>query len=217
MKAVLIGKTKEYLCYAQPIMTCGTNCYIVVERVNNKALVIDPGDEAAALIATLEEIKAQPQLIVNTHGHWDHIGANKPLQQRYNLGIAIHELDAPLLGDGRRNAASLFGGDGDGGKVSRALAEGDIIELGALRIEVLHTPGHTPGGICLKLDKLLFSGDTLFKLSIGRTDFPGGDYQAMRQSLARLSALEDNFLVLPGHDKSTTLEYEKTHNPYLRP
>jgi glyoxylase-like metal-dependent hydrolase (beta-lactamase superfamily II) len=197
-------------------MSCGTNCYILVEKAGKQAAIIDPGDEAAALIQTLTGLEAQPVLIINTHGHWDHIGANKPLQQHYGLEIAVHELDAPMLANGRKNAAILFGGDGDGGVVNRLLRDGDIIELGALKIEVLHTPGHTPGGICLMLDKLLFSGDTLFKLSIGRSDFPGGDYEALCRSLQRLTTITENLLVLPGHDQSTTLAYEKTHNPYLR-
>ncbi|MCL1975451.1 MAG: MBL fold metallo-hydrolase [Firmicutes bacterium] len=214
---IMIGKTAEYLCYLQPVLHGITNCYILIERVNNKAVLIDPGGDAEKLIKVLTELNAQPELIINTHGHWDHIGANKPLQQKYGLEIAIHEADASLLKDIGKNAAGFFRGDGDGGHATRLLREGDIIELGALEIAVLHTPGHTPGGICLKLDKLLFSGDTLFNLSIGRTDLPGGDYEALVNSLKRLTQLEDNLLLLPGHSKSSTLGYEKVHNPYLRP
>ena len=216
MKRELIAETEQYACYQQPVMRGITNCYIVVEKAGRKAAIIDPGGDAGALIATLNELRAQPELIINTHGHWDHIGANKPLQQQYGLDIAIHAADAPLLADGNRNAARLFRGDGDGGEAKRLLQEGDIIELGALEIAVLHTPGHTPGCICLKLDKLLFTGDTLFNLSIGRTDLPGGDYGAICQSLARLATLEDDLQVLPGHSESSNLGYEKKNNPYLR-
>ena len=214
---ILIGKTAEYLCYCLPVLHSITNCYMLLERVENRAAIIDPGGDGEKLIAAMAELQAQPELIINTHGHWDHIGANKLLQQHYGLEIAIHTADAPLLSDGSRNAARLFRGDGDGGEAKRLLQEGDIIELGALKIEVLHTPGHTPGGICLKLDKLLFTGDTLFNLSVGRTDLAGGDYEALCCSLKRLTALADDFLVLPGHSQSSTLGYEKIRNPYLRP
>ena len=213
---IMIAETAEYLCYCLKVMHGATNCYILLERAANAAAVIDPGGDAAALIAAMTELNARPALIINTHGHWDHIGDNKALQQHYGLPIAVHELDAPLLRDGKRNAARFFAGDGDGGEVKRLLQEGDIIELGALRIEVLHTPGHTPGGICLKVDNLLFTGDTLFNLSVGRTDLPGGDYDALSRSLTRLTALPDDLLVLPGHSQSSTLGYEKSHNPYLR-
>ena len=214
---IMIGKTAEYCCYCLPVLHGITNCYILLERSENRAAIIDPGGDGEKLVVAITELQAQPELIINTHGHWDHIGANKLLQQHYGLEIAIHEADATLLRDGSKNAARLFRGDGDGGEANRLLKEGDIIELGSLKIEVLYTPGHTPGGICLKLDKLLFTGDTLFNLSIGRTDLPGGDYAAICRSLERLATLTDDFLVLPGHSQSSTLGYEKAHNPYLRP
>jgi len=216
MEISLIAETKEYLCYHSLIMSCGTNCYIVLEKAGKQAAIIDPGSEAEALIAAITKLEAQPVVIINTHGHWDHTGANKPLQQHYGLAIAVHAGDAPMLDSAFKSGAILFAGNGDGGKIERLLQEGDLIELGALKIEVLHTPGHTPGGICLKLDKLLFTGDTLFNLSIGRTDFPGGDYEAMLRSLERLTALPDELLVLPGHSELSNLGYEKKHNPYLR-
>ena len=217
MTSILIGKTAQYLCYRQPVLFGATNCYILVERAGNSAAIIDPGGDAAALMRTLAELAATPAMIINTHGHWDHIGANKALQKHYaGLSIAIHELDAPMLRDSKRNAARFFAGDGDGGSAKRLLQDGDIIELGELKIAVLHTPGHTPGSICLLLDKLLFTGDTLFNLSIGRTDLPGGDYDAIIRSLERLATLPDDLLVLPGHSQSSTMAYEKIHNPYLR-
>jgi len=193
-----------------------TNAYVIWDDATDDAAIIDPGGDAKALIRSLTELKAQPMLIINTHGHWDHIGANKPLLKHYGLDIAIHAEDAPSLSDSQRNISHLFACDGDGGKAKRLLHEGDIIELGALKIEVLHTPGHTQGGICLKLDKLLFTGDTLFKLSIGRTDLPDGDYESICQSLKRITMLPDDILVLPGHGQISTLGYEKAYNPYLR-
>ena len=216
MKNTLIAETEQYACYCQPVLHGMTNCYILIEKAGGEAAIIDPGGDAESLIQSLADLKARPALIVNTHGHWDHIGANKALQQHYAVDIAIHAADAPMLSDGSKSAARLFRGDGDGGVARRLLQDGDVIELGKLKIEVLHTPGHTPGGLCLKTDRLLFTGDTLFNLSIGRTDLAGGDYEAILRSLARLVALEDDLLVLPGHSQSSTLGYEKRHNPYLR-
>lgn len=216
MKRSLVAETEQYVCYCRTVLFGSTNCYILVDKTAGEALLIDPGGDAAALIKALAELEARPALIVNTHGHWDHIGANKALQQHYGLDIAIHAADAPMLTDGAKNAARLFRGDGDGGKAGRLLADGDSVGLGQLRLQVLHTPGHTPGGICLRMDTLLFTGDTLFNLSIGRTDLPGGDYDTICRSLARLITLDDGLLVLPGHGPSCNLGYEKKHNPYLR-
>ncbi|MCL2496186.1 MAG: MBL fold metallo-hydrolase [Clostridiales bacterium] len=216
MKRELIAETEQYACYCQPVLFGGTNCYLLIDKAGGEAALIDPGSNAANLIQAFDELDARPKLIINTHGHWDHIGANKRLQQHYGLDIAIHAADAPMLTDSAKNAARLFRGDGDGGIAARLLKEGDIIELGQLKLQVLHTPGHTPGCICLKMDTLLFTGDTLFNLSIGRTDLPGGDYETICQSLARLITLDDGLTVLPGHGPKGNLGHEKKHNPYLR-
>lgn len=216
MQYGLIAETEQYACYRVPVMHGGTNCYILIDQTGREAAIIDPGGDAEALIQALTELQARPTMIINTHGHWDHIGANRALQQHYGIDIAIHEADAPMLDDGAKSAARYFHGDGDGGHANRLLADGDSIELGSLRLTVLHTPGHTLGGVCLKLDKLLFTGDTLFNLSIGRTDLSGGDYAAICRSLQRLTTLDDGLLVLPGHGPGSNLGYEKAHNPYLR-
>ena len=144
MKRSLVAETEQYVCYCRTVLFGSTNCYILVDKTAGEALLIDPGGDAAALIKALAELEARPALIVNTHGHWDHIGANKALQQHYGLDIAIHAADAPMLTDGAKNAARLFRGDGDGGKAGRLLADGDSVGLGQLRLQVLHTPGHTP-------------------------------------------------------------------------
>lgn len=216
MKPELIQETAAYRCYRQPVLFGNTNCYLLVDLATKQAAVIDPGGDAEAIAKSLAELEAKPALILNTHGHWDHIGANRALQKRFDLPLLIHEADAVMLQDSARNAAVYYHGDGDGGQATRLLRDGDTVELGQLRLSVLHTPGHTPGGICLLLDSLLFSGDTLFQLSIGRSDLPGGDFRQLMQSLQRLLQLDDHLLVLPGHGPASGLGYEKAHNPYLR-
>ncbi len=212
----LILDSQNYICYRQPVMYGNTNCYIVLEKSSLLAAIIDPGADGELIIESLNKLKAKPQLIINTHGHWDHIGANKMLAEHYNIPIAIHQNDAKYLQDSSLSAAKMFNADGDGGKPDHLLTDGELINLGSLSFKVIHCPGHTQGGICLELGELLFSGDSLFNLSIGRTDLEGGDYQQLMASLAQLCQLDEQLLVLPGHGAKSTLGYEKKFNPYLR-
>lgn len=162
---------------------------------------IDPGCNPDKIMEAIKDANADVKLIIDTHGHWDHIGANVPIQQQTGAKILIHKLDEPMLTDPELNLRKLFLGKGDGGKADRLLEEGDIIELGDLRLQVIHTPGHTEGGICLLCEDLLFTGDTLFRLSVGRSDLPGGDKTALLASLAnKLKPLDDSLKVLPGHN-----------------
>ena len=203
-------------CYRVPVLHGNTNCYLLVDKATKQAAIIDPGADAALIAEKLAELNAIPALIINTHGHWDHIGANSALQQQFDLPLLIHTADVAMLQDGSLSVASYFRGDGDGGKATRLLQDGDIIELGKSEITVVHTPGHTPGSSCFLVGDLLFTGDTLFQLSIGRTDLAGGDFVVMQQSLAHLKTLADDLLVLSGHGAHSQLGYEKEHNPYLR-
>ncbi len=208
--------SKYELNTVQLITTC-SNCYILVDAASRAAAVIDPGCNPDKIIEAIQEAKADVQLIIDTHGHWDHIGANVPIQQHTGAKILIHQLDEPMLTDPELNLRKLFLGKGDGGQADRLLADGDIIELGELRLQVIHTPGHTEGGICLLCEDLLFTGDTLFHLSVGRSDLPGGDKAALLNSLAtKLKPLDDELKVLPGHNSPSTLGYEKEHNPFFR-
>ena len=197
------------------ISTC-SNCYLLIDKQTQKAVVIDPGCNAEKINNAIQEKKAKVVYIINTHGHWDHIGANVELQEMIGAPILIHSIEEPYLQDKELNLAKMFIRDGNGGSAGRLIEDGEIIEVGELRIKVLHTPGHTPGGICLLCEDLLFTGDTVFRLSVGRTDLGGGDHQTLLTSIAdKLISLDDDLKVLPGHGPASSLGYEKEHNPFF--
>ena len=186
------------------------NCYIVSQPGRRDALVIDPGAQAEKIRAALGGRSVAAVLL--THGHFDHTGA---LSAFAGVPIYIHEADAPMLSD-----SHLSVGDGNGDlrprpAATHLLADGEQLHLAGLDIAVLHTPGHTPGSVCLIAGDTMFSGDTLFAGSCGRTDLPCGDAREMRDSLRKLAKLEENYRVCPGHGPSSTLDREKKTNPYL--
>jgi hydroxyacylglutathione hydrolase len=194
-----------------------TNCYLVSDAATRDALVIDPGADAATIIQAAQEDDLIVRGIVNTHGHADHIAANRAVKDEFDCPIMIHELDAPYLTDADLNLSSYIGQSGPlSPTADRLLEEGDGVMVGELLFRVIHTPGHTPGGICLIVDDVLFSGDTLFAGSIGRTDFPGGSHRALIESIrAKLLVLPENTAVYPGHGPSTTIAIERSSNPWL--
>lgn len=181
-----------------------TNCYLVFDPGRTDALVIDPGDNPERIFAALNG--RTPAAVLLTHGHFDHTGA---LSAFAGVPIYIHEADAPMLSD-----PHLSVGDGNGDlrprpAATHLLADGEQLHLAGLDIAVLHTPGHTPGGVTYQIGDALFTGDTLFAHGYGRTDLPGGDFSALRRSLRRLLHLAGDFRVFPGHSESTTLNYER--------
>ncbi|MDO4732973.1 MAG: MBL fold metallo-hydrolase [Bacillota bacterium] len=207
----------EYQIITLPLGRLYTNCYLLICGESRLAAVIDPGADAQRILDAARQAEAEISMIINTHGHWDHVGANRELQELCGAPILIHREDAAALQDGSLSLAAHFGGDPDCGSADRLLEEGDEILLGQLRLQVLHTPGHTPGGICLLGAGFLFSGDTLFNLSMGRSDLVGGDEVALLRSLQeKLYPLDDDLLVYPGHGSSSRMGYEKAHNPFLR-
>ena len=184
----------------------GTNCYILEDNDTKSAAIIDPGGAPDAILNRVKEDGMEVKMILLTHGHYDHTGAVAALRAALpGVPVYLHPADAALTG----------------GEVMPAVGEtvpygeGDVIPLGNLSITVLHTPGHTPGGVCLKVGDTLFTGDTLFQGSMGRTDLPGGDYGQIMASLKRLDALPGNFQVLPGHMGATTLNRERTDNYFM--
>jgi len=185
----------------------GTNCYLLAAGAAGDAAVIDPGGEAEVILAAAREQGLKIRCVLLTHGHFDHTGAVADLRAALpGLPVYLHPADRALLGD------MLMPAIGE----TRDYSEGDRIRVGALDVAVLHTPGHTPGGVTLMVEDVLFTGDTLFAGSMGRTDFAGGDEGAIMASLKRLGALERDFRVLPGHMEGSTLDRERRYNPCLR-
>jgi hydroxyacylglutathione hydrolase len=186
-----------------------TNCYLTSSKETKEAILIDPGldfsGEAKPIFDYITTGKLNVKFIVNTHGHDDHIKANALFQQKFNVPICIHPLDAHFIETTEK----------DNIPANVMLEEGSLIKFGSETLKVMHTPGHTPGSICLVGEKLVFTGDTLFAGSIGRTDFPGGSMNDMRLSLKKLTSLSDNLLVYPGHGETSMIREEKRMNPFL--
>jgi glyoxylase-like metal-dependent hydrolase (beta-lactamase superfamily II) len=182
-------------------------------------VVIDPGGDADRILSVLEKEGLQLNAIINTHGHFDHVGGNKALKEATQAELMIHELDAPMLAHLTQTAAAWGLRAEESPTPDRLLEDGDTVDCGNLRLDVIHTPGHSPGGICLHVAsvKALFVGDTLFAGSIGRTDLPGGDYDTLISSIQRkLFALPDDTTVYNGHMEATTIGREKKFNPFCR-
>ena len=195
----------------------GTNTYLVWEISNRKAILIDPGAPSENIISYVSSNSIEVTAIVNTHGHADHIGGNDFFHQAWHVPIYIHKADAEKLTNPELNLSEFMGQKVISPTADRLLEEGDLIKLGNKELEVIHTPGHTSGGICLLHDLLLFSGDTLFRSSIGRTDFPDSDYKTLINSIkTKLYKLPDHTMVCPGHFEETIIGIEKKENPFIR-
>lgn len=194
------------------------NCYLLGCQASGQALVIDPGGKASRILEILEEQGLTLKMVVNTHGHFDHIGGNRELVEKTGAELMIHAADLPIL-RGASDHASQFGCQAIAAspEPTRLLNHGDRIELGELQFEVIHVPGHSPGGICLLGEGRLFVGDSLFAGSIGRTDLPSGDQGALMQALRdRVLSLPEETLVYPGHGPETTIGRERRTNPFVR-
>jgi len=188
------------------------NCYIFGDSKTKEVFIIDPGGEYEKIKAIIDKNGFKVKSIINTHGHIDHISANRYL----NLPIWIHREDADFLGEPNKNLSSLVGFKLKSPNATRLLDEGDVLEIGGLSVEVIHTPGHTPGSICLRSNGLLFTGDILFYKGIGRSDFPHGSEEMLLDSLKnKVLTHSDDTLVYPGHGPSTTIGAEKKDNPFL--
>jgi len=187
------------LIHTRKVGPIATNCYIVEDEDSKACLIIDPGDEAEAIIELIGKNKLKPTAIVITHGHWDHVGANQELKETYHLPIMM-------------NRADLFGLKiTDSPEPDKNLKENDEVKVGGLIFKVLQTPGHSPGGLSLysKEENVIFTGDTLFKETYGRVDLPGSSPEAMVFSLKKLLALPHETKVYPGHGRPTTIGGEQ--------
>lgn len=194
----------------------GANCYIVNCEETKEAAVIDPGGDAAKIISYLNNQGLQLKYIINTHGHIDHIAANEELKEKTGAELLIHTQDAAMLENPNLNLSAFMGVPVRQQPADRLLNEGDEIEIGNVKLKVIHTPGHTRGGICLLAGDVVFTGDTLFAGSIGRTDFPGGSFDEIIRSIkTKLMTLPDDTEVYPGHMGKSSIGQEKKYNPFL--
>ncbi len=194
-----------------------SNCYLVWSERSGEGVVIDPGGEGEKIIGRIERLGFEPKYILNTHGHGDHIAANSALKSRYdNAPLLIHRNDAPLLADPQLNMSGAYGLPVVSPEPDGFLEDGGSVEFGGLRLEVLFTPGHSPGGVSLYGHGVVFTGDTLFMGSVGRWDLPGGDEDLLISSIRdKLLTLPEETIVYPGHAGDTTIGIEKRHNPFL--
>ena len=193
-----------------------SNCYIVGSGSNKEGMLIDPGAEAVVILKKVDDLGLDIKYIVLTHGHIDHVAALKEVKEATGAKVAVHADDASSL-QGQSFFAEQFGLSYQvPPSPDRLLKDGDSIDIGDLHFLVLHTPGHSPGGICLLGQGVVFSGDTLFNYGIGRYDLPGGDYNQLMKSIdTKLMVLPDETTVYPGHGPGTTIGAERLANPFL--
>lgn len=201
-------------------MTVGSflsNCYIVGAETTKEAAIIDPGADFVRIENEIKELGLTPKIIILTHAHGDHIGAVKDFVEKYGTKVYIHREDAEMLKDGNKNFSKILTGKSMSIIPDVELEDKDEIKLGDLNFEIIHTPGHTRGGICIKVENIMMTGDTLFNKSIGRTDFPGGSFEEIIQSIKeKIFKYDDDTVIYPGHNSPSTIKSEKLGNPFVK-
>ncbi|MBP1925007.1 glyoxylase-like metal-dependent hydrolase (beta-lactamase superfamily II) [Sedimentibacter acidaminivorans] len=194
-----------------------SNCYILGSEKTKEAAIIDPGAEFNKIDGKIKELEVTPKMIILTHAHGDHIGAVLEFIEKYHIPVYIHEDDAKALVDSNINLTKVLFSKEVTINPDVKVKDGDKIILGDLEFEIIHTPGHTPGGISIKVENIMMTGDTLFNRSIGRTDFPGGSFDQIIDSIRnKIFKYDDETIVYPGHNSPTTIESEKIGNPFIR-
>jgi len=191
------------------------NCYILECEETKSCVIIDPGAEGDIIRHFIDDHGLDPELIVNTHAHVDHIAANSYLKEKTSALLCIHIADADMLVNPQKNLSFFMGSAIYSPSPDRLLDDGEIVRAGSIELEVIHTPGHSPGSICLLSKDCIFTGDLLFAGGIGRYDFPGSSYNKLMNSLQKIMELDDNLIVYPGHGPSTTIGNERRANPFL--
>ncbi|KQC08660.1 MAG: hypothetical protein APR54_04375 [Candidatus Cloacimonas sp. SDB] len=192
-----------------------TNTYLIWDTDTKEAILIDVAAPDQVLINDINKFELKLKYLFLTHGHGDHIAGNEMIKKEFNPQIGIHGSDAEMLSDPLKNLSNYWNYNVISPEADIFLKDGDSFGLGKSEIKVIHTPGHTRGGVCFLIDDTLFSGDTLFAEGVGRTDLPDGDYQTLMKSIAKLFQLPDSIKVYPGHGPQTTLEDEKIGNPFV--
>ena len=189
------------------------NCYVLACAEGGQAIIIDPGDQVFKIRAVLDKYRLKPAMVINTHGHYDHIGGD----DEFGVLVYVHKKDLAMLVDARKNFSDIFSSAYQVNSEIKALEDKEIIKLDCLELEVVHLPGHTPGGIGLLMKKpqtnIIFTGDTLFYQAIGRSDLPGGSQRQLEKAIKeRLFVLPEDTKVYPGHGAATTIAREKSSN-----
>jgi hydroxyacylglutathione hydrolase len=194
-----------------------TNCYLVYCEKTRECAVVDPGAEPNKIIQLIAEKEFKPIILINTHGHVDHIGANRDIKEKYDIPLCIHSSDEKMLGSILTSGLGFVLGARSSPSADRHLEDGGEIDIGKSRLKVIHTPGHSPGSVSLLGEGFLLSGDTLFCGGVGRTDLPGGSWTELKNSIEKkILTFPDDMVVLPGHGPATTVGQEKDENPYIQ-
>ena len=193
----------------------GENTYLLGDESTGKCAIIDPGATLSDILSRVKKRNLTVEYIILTHGHADHIGTVKKLKEETNAKIVAHENERELLIDRKKNLSVRFPCGPQEFEADVYVKDKDKLAIGDLKVTFIHTPGHTPGGMCIKVGNHMFTGDTLFAGSIGRTDFYGGDFKQMNKSLNKLANQDDNIIIYPGHGPTSTIGKEKYMNPYM--
>lgn len=194
-----------------------SNCYIIYSKDSKEGVLVDPGGDADKILAAIEEEGLNVKNIVLTHGHGDHIGALEEVREKLGATVMAHEDEEELLGDKSLNLSMFLFAEAIETRADRLLKDGEIVEIEDLKIGIIHTPGHTKGGICLDIGHSILTGDTLFAGSVGRTDFPGGCTESLIRSIKeKLLVYPEETKIYPGHMHDSTIGSEKKYNMFLR-
>ena len=192
------------------------NCYIVGDEKTREAIVVDPGADGKAILAAINKHNLNVKYIILTHAHGDHIGALDVVKAETKAPVLIHQNDEGMLQDKNRNFTSFMGGKAIEMGADKFLNDGDVLNIGDIELKIIHTPGHSKGGICILFENVLICGDSLFAGSIGRTDLEGGNYAQLIQAIKdKILVLDDSINVLPGHGPTSTIGRERVSNPFL--
>jgi len=200
-----------------PVGIYAANCYIVYCKDTKEGIVIDPGSQGAEIGDKIKDLGLSIKYIILTHGHWDHTDGILGLKEKIDVPVLIHKEDEPLLRAGKKGIYSKASSEGIEVAPDKYIEDGDKLKVGDMTIEIIHTPGHSPGGVSIKIGDRIFTGDTLFTGSIGRTDLYGGSYETLLSSIKeKLLIYPDNTIVYPGHGESSTIGREKVTNPFIK-
>lgn len=192
------------------------NCYLIYDYVSKHSIIIDPGIDGQKVIDKIEKLQLKPELLINTHGHFDHTFSDDMIREKYNIPLAIHKNDSRMLSDAKLNFSSWISTPVTIKPANILFNKEEIKETSFCKYSVIHTPGHSKGSVCILINDILFSGDTVFKNSIGRTDLFDGDYNEIISSLNKIKSLPKETKICPGHGPFTTLKEELKNNPYFK-